>query len=65
MYNFDSDFMSVFFGKLCFMYDFLFIILGVFLGFVFFGILVEVFYLKLWKLKKKVDSGEGNYKIVK
>lgn len=57
--------MSVFSGKSRSTHDFLFIILGVFLGLVFLGILAEVFYLKLWKSKKKVDSGEGNYKIAK
>lgn len=58
VYNSDSDSMSAFSGKSRSTHVFLFIILGVFLGLVFLGILAEVFYLKLWKSKKKVDSGE-------
>jgi len=53
VYNSDSDFMSVFSGKSRSTHLFLFTILGVFLGLVFLGILAEIFYLKLWKSKKK------------
>ena len=65
VYNSDSDSTSVFSGKSHSTHLVLFIILGAFLGLVFLGILAEVFYLKLRKAKKKVDSGEGKYKITK
>lgn len=57
--------MSVFSGKSPGTHLVLFIILGVFLGLVFLGIIAEVFYLKLWKSKKKVENGEGRNKITK
>ncbi|KAL9981438.1 hypothetical protein ACROYT_G010144 [Oculina patagonica] len=63
VYNADSDGVSVFSGKSPATHQVLFIILGIFLGLVFLGIIAEVVYWKVLKSNKKVENGDDGIEL--